>query len=408
MKEFRIDISEAFLFLYHPARYKIAYGGRGGGKSWAYGTAAVVKGRERPLRILCAREYQNSIADSVHRLLCDIIDRYGWSDFYRVTKDRICGANGTEFIFKGLHHNFTEIKSTEGVDICWVEEAHSVSAESWAVLLPTIRKDGSEIWITFNPQYLSDPTYDFVLHPRPDSVVRKINYDANPWFPDVLDAERRYMQEADPEGYRHVWLGDTVVISEALVFNKKFEVRPFDTPPDARFYFGADWGFSRDPSALVRAFILDDCLYVDHEAWGVHVDIDDLARHPGERGRSMFDEVPGSRLWPIYADNARPETISYVAARGFRCEPADKWQGSVEDGIAFLRSFRRIVIHERCRHAADEFRTYSYKVDRQTGEILPKLEDKNNHCIDALRYALCKMIRGGDGVMTWLRAFGTK
>ncbi|MGI6075499.1 MAG: PBSX family phage terminase large subunit [Pyramidobacter sp.] len=408
MKEYKIDIPEAFLFLYQPARYKIAYGGRGGGKSWAFGTAAIVKGREQPLRILCAREYQNSIAESVYRLLCDIIERYGWSDFYRVTKDRIYGANGTEFIFKGLHHNFTEIKSTEGVDICWVEEAHSVSAESWAVLLPTIRKDNSEIWITFNPQYRSDPTYDFVLHPRPDSIVRKVNYDANPWFPDVLDAERRYMQEVNPEGYRHVWLGETVTISEALVFNKKFEIRAFDTPSDARFYFGADWGFSRDPSVLVRAFILDDCLYVDHEAWGVHVDIDDLARHRGERGRSMFDEVPGSRLWPIYADSARPETISYVAARGFRCEPADKWQGSIEDGIAFLRSFRKIVIHERCKHAADEFRSYSYKVDRQTGEILPKLEDKNNHVIDALRYALCKIIKGGDGVMAWLRAFGTK
>ena len=122
----------------------------------------------------------------------------------------------------------------------------------------------------------------------------------------------------------------------------------------------------------------------------------------------MFDEVPGSRLWPIYADSARPETISYVAARGFHCEPADKWSGSIEDGIAFLRGFRKIVVHERCRHTLDEFQSYSYKVDARTGEILPKVEDKNNHCIDALRYALCKLIKDGDGVMTWLNAFAER
>lgn len=406
MKEFKIDIPEAFLFLYQPARYKIAYGGRGGGKSWAYGTAAVVKGRERPLRILCAREYQNSIADSVHRLLCDIIDRYGWTDFYRVTKDRICGANGTEFFFKGLHHNFTEIKSTEGVDICWVEEAHSVSAESWAVLLPTIRKDGSEIWISFNPQRLDDPTYDFVLHPRPDSIVKKVNYDSNPFFPAALEAERRYMLEVDPEAYAHVWEGDVRTVSDAVIFKGKYEIRAFDTPSDARFHFGADWGFSRDPSVLVRCFILADTLYIDQEAYGVQVDIDDLARKPGEPGRSMFDEVPESRRWPIYADSARPETISYVAQRGFKVAPAEKWQGSIEDGIAFLRSFRRIVIHERCKHTAHEFESYSYKVDPRTEEILPRIVDKDNHCIDALRYSLSRLIRGGDPVAQMLDAFG--
>lgn len=404
-----VEISEAYAGLFTPARYKVYYGGRGGGKAWAFATVLLIQGMQKPLRILCAREYQNSIADSVHKLLSDMIDRYDRHGFYAITKDRITGANGTEFIFCGLHHNVQEIKSKEGVDRCWVEEAHNVSRESWEVLLPTIRKDGSEIWISFNPQRKDDPTYDFVLHPRPDSIVEKVNFDRNQkFFPAALDAERRYMLEVDPEGYRHVWLGECITMTDALVFKDKFEVRPFDTPEDARFYFGADWGFSRDPLALVRAFILDDCLYVDHEAWGVHVDIDDLARHPGERGRSMFDEIPGSRLWPIYADNARPETISYVAARGFRCEPADKWQGSVEDGIAFLRGFRKIVIHERCKHTIDEFQSYSYKVDRQTGETLPKLEDKNNHIVDALRYALCKMIKGGDGVMTWLRAFGTK
>lgn len=401
-----VKIPGAFRDLFRPARYKIYYGGRGGAKSWALGTAGLIKGMERPLRFLCAREYQNSIADSVHKLLADLIQRNGWGGFYTVTKDRITGINGTEFIFCGLHHNVQEIKSKEGIDVCWVEEAHNVSAESWKVLLPTIRKEGSEIWISFNPNRADDPTYDFIVHPRPDSIIVKVNYDKNPFFPATLDAERRYMLETDPEAYKHIWLGECVTMTDALIFKDKFEIRPFETPTNARFYFGADWGFSRDPSVLVRSFIVADSLYIDAEAYGVQVDIDDLARRPGEQGRSMFDEIEGSRLWPIYADSARPETISYVAQRGFNVAPAEKWQGSIEDGIAFLRSFRKIVIHERCRHTAEEFQSYSYKVDPRTEEILPRIEDKNNHCIDALRYALCKLIKGGDKVQRMLRAFG--
>lgn len=401
-----VSIPKAFKGLFQPARYKVFHGGRGAAKSWAFGTAELIKGMEKPLRFLNAREYQNSIGDSVHKLLSDLIQRYGWQGFYTVTKDRITGRNGTEFIFCGLHHNVQEIKSKEGIDICWVEEAHNVSAESWSVLLPTIRKDGSEIWISFNPQRIDDPTYDFVLHPRPDSIVQKVNYDSNPFFPAALDAERRYMLETDPESYRHVWLGECMTMTDALIFKNKFEIRGFETPADSRFYFGADWGFSRDPSVLIRAFIISDTLYIDQEAYGVQVDIDDLARRPGEEGRSMFDEVPGSRLWPIYADSARPETISYVAQRGFNIAPAEKWPGSIEDGIAFLRSFRKIVIHERCKHAAHEFESYSYKVDSRTEEILPKIVDKDNHCIDALRYALSKLIKGGDSVTQFINAFG--
>ena len=401
-----VEIPAAYKGLFLPARYKVYYGGRGGGKSWAFATALLIQGMQRPLRVLCAREYQNSIADSVHKLLCDVIERCGWAGWYTITKDRITGRNGTEFIFSGLHHNVQEIKSKEGIDRCWVEEAHNVSAESWAVLLPTIRKDGSEIWISFNPQRVDDPTYDFVLHPRPDSIVEKVNFDRNKFFPAALEAERRYMLEVDPEGYKHVWLGECVTMTDALVFKNKFEVRAFETPADARYYYGADWGFSRDPSVLVRCFILGDTLYIDHEAYGVQVDIDDLARKPGEPGRSMFDEVPESRRWPIYADSARPETISYVAQRGFKISPAEKWTGSIEDGIAFLRSFRRIVIHERCKHAAHEFASYSYKIDPRTEEVLPKICDKDNHVIDSVRYSLVKLIRGGDPVAQMLDAFG--
>lgn len=389
----RVKFAKPFESLFRPARYKVFYGGRGGAKSWAVARALLLTGLQKTLRILCAREYQTSIADSVHRLLSGQITALGLEAWYSVQKTRIVSRTGTEFIFKGLHHNVIEIKSTEGIDICWIEEAQSVSEDSWQVLIPTIRKPDSEIWITFNPLEESDPTYQrFVLHPPPRSVVQKVSWRDNPWLPDVLHEEMEYMRRVDPDGYMHVWEGETRKISEAIIFKGKYSIRSFQTPKDARFYFGADWGFARDPTALIRAFIVDKTLYIDHEAYGVGVDIDDLARRPGERGRSMFDEIPGARNWPIYADSARPETISYVKQRGFNIRAAEKWPGSVEDGVAYLRSFEEIVIHERCKHMAQEARLYRYRVDPQTNEVLPKIEDANNHCWDSLRYALCKYI----------------
>ena len=388
-----VKIPAVFAPLWKPNRYKVFYGGRGSGKSWAVARALLIMALSRPLRILCAREYQTSIADSVHKLLAEQIDALGLSKWYTVTKNGITNAMGSEFIFKGIHHNIMEIKSTEGVDICWIEEAQAVSEESWQVLIPTVRKPGSEIWITFNPLDEDDPTYKrFVVAPPPAAYVAKINWRDNPWFPDVLREEMEYMRRVDPEGYAHVWEGEVRTISDAVIFKGKYEVRPFETPKDARFFYGADWGFAQDPTVLLRCFVQDRTLYVDYETYGVGVDIDDLARPEGSPGRSMFDEVPESRRWPIYADSARPETISYVRQRGFNIRAADKWPGSVEDGIAYLRSFERIVIHERCRHMAQEARLYSYVVDKKTEEILPRAEDAHNHCWDALRYALCKYI----------------
>ena len=380
--------------LFKPARYKVFYGGRGGAKSWAFARALLLKGVERKLRILCAREYQTSIADSVHKLLGEQIADLGLSRWYDVQKTRIVGMNGTEFIFKGLRHNIQEIKSTEGVDVAWIEEAQSVSNESWDILIPTIRQAGSEIWVSFNPIDADDPTYKrFVLDPPPGAIVQKVTFRDNPWFPGVLRDEMEYLRRVDPEAYQHVWEGETRTVSDAVILRGKYRVAAFETPPDVRFFFGADWGFSQDPTALVRCFVMDKTLYIDREAYGIGVDIDDLARRQGEPGRSMFDEIEGARRWTIWADNARPETISYVKQRGFDIRPADKWKGSVEDGIAYLRSFEEIVIHERCRHTADEARLYRYKTDAQTGDVLPVIEDKNNHCFDAIRYALNKYIQ---------------
>ena len=365
---------QALAGLMKPARYKVTYGGRGGGKSFTIASWLDIYGVKRPIRVLCAREYQVSIRDSVHRLLADRIAALGLSQFYTVTQTSIIGTNGTEFIFKGLHHNAQEIKSMEGVDICWVEEASSVSAESWDVLIPTIRKPGSEIWLSFNPLSPDDATWTrFVKNPPPGAWVQKVLYSDNPWFPAVLDEERRHLQEIDPELYQHVWLGEPRTISDAQVFKGRYLVQEFETPKDARFFHGVDWGFANDPTALVRCFIRGNVLYIDREAYGVGVELDETPQ--------LFDSIDTARKWPIKADSARPETISFMKRRGFKIEPAKKWAGSVEDGLAVLKSFDKIIVHPRCVHAADEFYKYSYKVDKNNGDVLPIIVDANNHCI---------------------------
>lgn len=203
-----IQFPEKLAPLFQPARYKVLYGGRGGAKSWGVARALLINGARKPLRWLCCREFQTSIADSVHRLLADQVKNMGLSSFYDVQKTAIYGKNGTEFGFEGLHHNISNLKSWEGADGCWVEEAHTVSASSWNVLIPTIRKDNSEIWITMNPEFEDDPTYTrFIEKPPKSAVLININWRDNPWFPSVLEAERLDLLERNPDDYDHVWEG---------------------------------------------------------------------------------------------------------------------------------------------------------------------------------------------------------
>ena len=183
----------------------------------------------------------------------------------------------------------------------------------------------------------------------------------------------------------HIWEGEVRKHSNAVIFAGRFRVEEFETPKDARFYHGADWGFSVDPTALVRCFIKDRTIYIDREAWGVGIDLDETP--------ALFDTIETARKWPIKADNARPETISFMRRRGFNISAAKKWQGSIEDGIEFLKSYD-IVIHPRCRHTIDEFNHYSYKVDKQTGDVLPIVVDSFNHILDGLRYSLVDLMRG--------------
>lgn len=209
-------------FLFQPARYKVLHGGRGGAKSWGIARALLIQGANQPLRVLCAREFQNSIKDSVHKLLGDQVSALQLGDFYEVQEKVIKGANGTEFAFEGLRQNASRIRSFEGVDRCWIEEGQAVSKASWDTLIPTIRKDGSEIWVSFNPEFEDDDTFARFLKRKPtDAKVCEINWRDNPWFPKVLDQERKDLKRDDPDSYDHVWEGKCRQWLEGAIYSNE-------------------------------------------------------------------------------------------------------------------------------------------------------------------------------------------
>ncbi|MEE3504846.1 PBSX family phage terminase large subunit [Pseudomonas sp. 10C3] len=399
MGAINLEFAPKFAPLFMPMRYKVFHGGRGGAKSWEIARALVLIASSKKTRILCAREVQNTIKDSVHKLLKDQIESLGLNAWFTITDKAITSSVGSEFIFKGLRFDVQGVKSTEGVDICWVEEAQTVTSASWDVLTPTIRKNDSEIWISFNPNEATDPTYmRFVANPPDDSIVIEVNYPDNPWFPEVLRKEMEYCKRVDFEAYEHIWLGKPKSISEAVIFSGKYRVEAFSDDlwlQADRLFFGADFGFAQDPSTLIRSFILGNKLYIEYEAYGVGVEIDEMAQ--------LYDSIPDARDWPIKGDCSRPETISYMRRQSFSIEAAAKWSGCVEDGIAHLRGFEEIIIHERCKHMAAEARLYSYKVDKLSGDVLPVIVDKHNHCWDAVRYSLDGYIQARGGLGVWQR-----
>lgn len=329
---------------------------------------------------MCAREIQKSIKDSVKRLLDDEIKRLGLEDFYESIENEIRGKNGSLFIFAGLRGNSASIKSMEGITRCWVEEAQTISQSSLNDLVPTIRTPGSEIWFTYNPRFDTDPI-DVMFKADelpPSTILLHVNYSDNPWFPDVLRTELEYDKRRDNDKYLHIWEGQYQTSSEARVF-RNWTVEEFERPAGTVHRLGADWGFSVDPSVLVRCSIEGNRLYVDYEAWQVGCEIVNLPE--------LFMSVPEAEKWPITADSARPETISHMQRNGFpKIRSAIKGPKSLEDGVEFLKSFD-IVVHPRCKHLIDELTLYSYKTDPLTGLVMPILADKDNHVIDAIRYA---------------------
>lgn len=389
----RLQLPAKLEQIFQPYRFKTLYGGRGSAKSRSIGGILIVLAALAERRILCTREWQSSMKDSVMALLKYQIKELDLKHRFRFGQSYIEGKNGSEFIFEGLRVNPDKIKSMEGVDYCWIEEAQRVSEASWVYLIPTIRKPGSEFFISFNPEDEDDPTYKrFVKSPPPNALTVKLNWRDNPWFPGVLDEERRYCLESDLDAYQWIWEGNTRKISDAVIFKGKFSVETFETPTNAKFLLGADWGFGADPTTLVRGFEKDGYLYIDQECYAFSLDLDQIAP-------TWRKAIPGCDKLNIYADNSQPQTINHVKGFGFKIGPAKKWSGSVEDGIKFMRGYKGIIVHERCYYTGQEMRLYSYKTDRVTDKVLPIVNDKHNHCIDAIRYMLDKRIKRKKGVI---------
>lgn len=381
MTSLTIETSRVFKPLLQPAPYKGAHGGRASGKSHFFADEWLDLNVRKKADCVCLREILKSLEFSVKKLLESKIETYNAGAYFDVQDKRIFSKAGGVTIFQGMqNHTADSIKSLEGFDVAWFSEAQNASQYSLDILLPTLRKDESEFWADWNPKFPTDPIDKMFRGDNvpPGAIVVSANYRDNKRASQKTLNEAEYMRTRDFAKYLWIWEGQYLTMSEARVF-KNWKVEEFDRPEGSIYRLGADWGYSIDPSVLVRASIDGNRLYVDYEAYMIGCEIINLP--------DLFDRVPESRKWFCRADSARPETIAHMQKNGYpKMQAAQKGKGSVEEGIAFLQSYD-IIVHPRCVHLIDELSTYSYKTDKLTEEILPVLEDKNNHVIDALRYA---------------------
>lgn len=398
-----MKIAEQFQPLMQWARLKGAYGGRGSAKSHFAAEEVVRHCHYHPgTRFMCLREVQRDLKQSAKLLIEDKIRHYGLGYEFDVKQHGIRTPGGGILTFQGLsQHTADSLKSYENFDGAWIEEAHSTSRRSIRLLTPTLRKDNAYLIATWNPQSPEDPIDEMFRSTGnfrdPRAISVHATWQQNPWFPRTLWEDMQADRRRNADDFEHVWNGAYQTVTDAVIFSRKIQIKQFDPPEGTRFFFGADWGFAVDPTVLVRFWIDDaeDDLYIDHAVYGSQVELDEIP--------ALFDRVPGSRDWTIKADSSRPETISHIARKGFHIREAEKWDGSIEDGIAHLKAFRHIFIHERCTELQREGRLYSYKVDPKNGDILPFIVDKFNHGWDAIRYGLDGYIqrRGVDWV--WSR-----
>lgn len=397
------------------ARYRGAYGGRASGKTRTFALMTAVRAyifaeAGQSGMILCGREFMNSLDDSsMEEIKQAIASEPFLADYFDVGERYIRTKNRRVWYgFCGLRHNLDSIKGKARVLILWVDEAEGVSETAWIKTIPTVREEGSEIWVTWNPERDGCPTdVRFRKNTPRRSKIVSMNYSDNPWFPQELEDERLDDRDRlDDQTYAWIWDGAYREDSDAQILAGKYRVAEFEpNPPKGAGcdgidpaqpwhgpYYGIDWGFSQDPTAGVKAWVHNSRLWVEYEAGKVGLENDDIAKF-------FIDRLPDIERHVVRADSARPETISHVKARHPnrqnlpKLEAVKKWPGSVEDGIAHLRSYKEIVIHPRCVETLDEARKYSYKTDRLSGDVLPDIIDKHNHYIDALRYGLGALIK---------------
>ena len=397
-----ILIPERLEKLLFPKSRKVIYGGRGSAKTRTIASILTELIRRENKRCVCLREVLKTLAQSCYKEIEDEVDRRN----LRNTEMKVIQNNFKSYLgrgecwFTGMRNNLTGMKGLASVNIAWLEEVQDMSLLSWDTIDNTVRAPGSEVWCSFNPNQETDPAWTELVEPYFDKMVDGIyeddeilviecNHMHNPWFNDTtLPAKMEKMKARDYDRYLWIYEGKFNKKSAVEVMNGKWEKKEFTPHPSwSGPYYGADFGFSQDPSTLIKIWIDDENedLYIEHECWGIGVELDDMPE--------FYDEIEGSRDETIYGDCSRPETISHIKNKGFDIRAAEKWSGSVEDGVTYLRSFNRIYIHTRCVETLKEAKLYKYKVDPLTEEILTVIIDKHNHCWDAIRYGLFKQIK---------------
>lgn len=394
MTQTNAEFPEKLQILFEPHRYKILYGGRGGAKSWGVARALLIQGAASPLRVLCGREYQNSIKESVHHLLEAQIDELGLSSFYEIQKAVITGANGTEFVFTGLHNNTSGIKSFEAIDIAWIEEAQSVSRKSWKDLLPTIRKAGSEVWVTFNPELESDETYQrFVVNPPTGSVLVNINWRDNPWFNETtLPQERLDDLARDPDEYRNVWEGECLSTLAGAIYAKELQAAddqerirtvPYDALKQVHTFW--DLGWADNTSIWFAQSVGQELRLIDYYS-NSQQPLQHYIQVLQNRGYTYgTDWLPHDAKAKSLATGRSVEEIMLAMGRKVQITP----NLSIFDGINAARTIfgRCFFDKERCAEGLQALRHYRYKVDPDTKQLsgMP-LHDESSHGADAFRY----------------------
>ena len=391
----RLQLPEKLAPLFQPRRYKVMHGGRGGGKSWSVAGALLALGADRPLRILCAREIQKSMRDSVHRLLRDQIVKLGMESFYEVLDTEIRGANGTLFLFSGLQsHTVESIKSFEGVDIVWVEEAHGVSKKSWDVLTPTVRKAGSEIWLTLNPDMDTDETYvRFIATPSDDTWVCEVNWRDNPWFPEVLNQERlKARRTMSTEDYEHIWDGKARTVAEGAIYRHEIVGMigggrltnvPYDPSLPVHTVWDLGWndamtiGFVQKGPMDVR--IID---YIEDSHRTLDWYVAQIEKRPYRWGTDYLPHDGRTRNY-----QTGKSTEEQLLAMG-RKRVVVQNSTSVEEGIKAAR-----MLFPRCYFDKDKterliecLKRYRRAIHTQTNEPMGPLHDEFSHGADMFRY----------------------
>lgn len=393
----QIAIPTAYKELFKPYRYKVYYGGRGAGKSQSVALALLVMGMQKPTRILCTREFQSSIADSVHRLLSDLIAAHKMDGFYEVLQSTIRGINGTEFIFKGLKHNITEIKGLEGVDICFVEEAENISERSWELLIPTIRKEGSEIWIVLNPRNATDPTYKrFISVHHDDVLLKKVSWRDNPFFPDVLDKERQKLEKQDIDTYKHVWEGELDTRRSGAIYAKQLdkaraEGRITTVPYDPAYEVFTAWdlGYGDATAIWFLQWVGRELRWLEYyENNGEQ--IDHYVRIVKDK---PYNYMRGGHFLPHDggAGNIRGDSVSLHLSKLGLANTVLEREQDINPGIEKVRQALHYSVFDanKCAVGIAALEAYGYKWDEERGVF----KDKPNHNwasngADSARYAV--------------------